>query len=618
MTKGGGNRHTHTRRTETGSSALCGRSMARGNEPRLGSGVAWTLPLLAGAFSLQLLAAVVGGSDAPVLPSPAEDTTSAVLTTKSPSFFTSSQTPETQTASHIPHRKDFLNVSTVPSTSVWPTRDEPQTPTGTLHLRSLEIQNHSEEQDSGARNGRVEWEPGTNSSHFASEALGSPGLTSPPLINDLVRELIGCPGCQREEAILEEEPFTMASPSNSLDLVKGVEGSGGSLGLTRGATTLKEKKDAKLIRIEEATKLPSQGTEGSTDHTWVDLDLQLWSEVSTIPAHHPLTTSEPSELHTDYIYDSENNANVDSSDKFPIVEAPDFPITSSNLESTKDFLPDLPAFSPPPDGSVSGVQMATLYYWDEVASEVGSENELRLTTASPKLQTMLLEEEDITSQPVSNPDFISESYLTVFTDTSDLETRQDISLSPLVLGEGRRECKLGYLKHNKSCKSICDMAPNYCYNGGQCFIMENVGAICRCNAQDYIWHKGIRCEFIVTEFQVMCIAIGSSAVVVLLLFMLTVFFAKKVYSLKAENKKLRKRSKYRPQLEQHNDNFSLSTIAEGSQANDDVNGQNKIHESLKTCPKDDDSFNVQNNWTPKHENKNGASAEVNSLQNNMI
>lgn len=63
---------------------------------------------------------------------------------------------------------------------------------------------------------------------------------------------------------------------------------------------------------------------------------------------------------------------------------------------------------------------------------------------------------------------------------------------------------------------------------------------CRCNTQDYTWHKGTRCEAIVTDFQVMCVAVGSAALVVLLLFMLTVFFAKKLYLLKTENSKLRK------------------------------------------------------------------------------
>lgn len=65
--------------------------------------------------------------------------------------------------------------------------------------------------------------------------------------------------------------------------------------------------------------------------------------------------------------------------------------------------------------------------------------------------------------------------------------------------------------------------------------------LCRCNVQDYIWHKGARCEAVVTEFQVMCLAVGASALVLLLLFMIVVCFAKKLHMLKTENKKLRKR-----------------------------------------------------------------------------
>lgn len=63
----------------------------------------------------------------------------------------------------------------------------------------------------------------------------------------------------------------------------------------------------------------------------------------------------------------------------------------------------------------------------------------------------------------------------------------------------------------------------------------------RCNIQDYVWHKGARCESVITEFQVMCIAIGASALTVLLLFMIVVCFAKKLHVLKTENNKLRKR-----------------------------------------------------------------------------
>ncbi|XP_007440606.1 chondroitin sulfate proteoglycan 5 [Python bivittatus] len=139
-----------------------------------------------------------------------------------------------------------------------------------------------------------------------------------------------------------------------------------------------------------------------------------------------------------------------------------------------------------------------------------------------------------------------------------------------------------------------------------------------CNTQDYIWHKGIRCESIITDFQVMCVAVGSAALVVLLLFMMTVFFAKKLYLLKTENIKLRK-SKYRTPSELHNDNFSLSTIAEGSHPNDDPSAPHKLQDPLKSCLKDEESFNIQNSVSPKLDSGKGTpdDPEVNCLQNNL-
>ncbi|XP_042597468.1 chondroitin sulfate proteoglycan 5-like isoform X2 [Cyprinus carpio] len=230
------------------------------------------------------------------------------------------------------------------------------------------------------------------------------------------------------------------------------------------------------------------------------------------------------------------------------------------------------------------------------------------------------------------------------------------------------ECRQGFVRTNGSCKSPCDLQPNYCFNGGQCYVMEGAQMFCRCNIQDYMWHKGARCESVITEFQVMCIAIGASAFMVLLLFMVVVCFAKKLHVLKTENNKLRKRSKYRPSSEHHNDNFSLSTIAEGSHPNvrklcdtppnlpharalayydniicqktmsrytwecktkeepdceDDPNTQNKLEDPVKAPPpKEDESLNIQNSLTPKHENHKVLgeenSSEVNSLQNNMM
>lgn len=189
-------------------------------------------------------------------------------------------------------------------------------------------------------------------------------------------------------------------------------------------------------------------------------------------------------------------------------------------------------------------------------------------------------------------------------------------LAPSVNGT---ECRSGFVRHNSSCRSVCDLFPSYCHNGGQCYLVENIGAFCRCNTQDYIWHKGTRCESIITDFQVMCVAVGSAALVLLLLFMMTVFFAKKLYLLKTENTKLRRTNKFRTPSELHNDNFSLSTIAEGSHPNDDPSAPHKIQEVLKSCLKEEESFNIQNSMSPKLEGGKGdqADLEVNCLQNNL-
>ncbi|KAJ7985527.1 hypothetical protein DPEC_G00352980 [Dallia pectoralis] len=218
---------------------------------------------------------------------------------------------------------------------------------------------------------------------------------------------------------------------------------------------------------------------------------------------------------------------------------------------------------------------------------------------------------------------------------------------PVSGSDGAGGCRPGYVMQNGTCRSPCDTTPSYCFNGGQCYLLEGMGVLCRflhrCNVQDYIWHKGARCESVVTEFQVLCLTIGASALTVLLLFMIIVCFAKKLHVLKTENSKLRKRSsKYRPPSEQHNDNFSLSTIAEGSHPNktmsrytwecktkeepdceDDPNIQNKLEDPVKApVPKEDDSLNIHNSLTPKHENHKVLgeenSSEVNSLQNNMM
>ncbi|KAM9386263.1 chondroitin sulfate proteoglycan 5b [Pholidichthys leucotaenia] len=222
-------------------------------------------------------------------------------------------------------------------------------------------------------------------------------------------------------------------------------------------------------------------------------------------------------------------------------------------------------------------------------------------------------------------------------------------------------CRLGFVLSGPGvCVSQCDVDPNFCFNGGVCTVVAGMGAFCRCNVQDYVWNKGSRCDWAITEFQVLCVVVGVASVVLVLLFMIIVFFAKRLYHLKNENKRLRKRSKYRPQSsEPQTDGLSVSTTADGSQPNvrklcdtpppapqahthnlayyDNIicqdEPQKKDDQAKSPQPKQEGSMNILNSHSPKHENNRPVSgvhdrgltpnnteenAEVNMLQNNLV
>lgn len=40
-------------------------------------------------------------------------------------------------------------------------------------------------------------------------------------------------------------------------------------------------------------------------------------------------------------------------------------------------------------------------------------------------------------------------------------------------------CLLGFVLWNGTCQSPCDIYINYCFNGGQCYVAEGIGAFCR-------------------------------------------------------------------------------------------------------------------------------------------
>ncbi|XP_066484391.1 chondroitin sulfate proteoglycan 5 isoform X2 [Tiliqua scincoides] len=419
---------------------------------------------------------------------------------------------------------------------------------------------------------------------------------------------------------------TLSSPAQASEEAGRIPGQG---------STLKE--EPLELWVDSTSSLAAEGAPGHTDLTWLNTEaprLALTPPVKAVQTPKPSLDPLASEIiDIDYydLFDGESlgGASADSTKRKP---SEDKGMSWSLHDLYDDFTPfDVSDFYPTTsfytDGDEEDLEEPEEEEEEEeedggggLVRDLEDENDYRFPTpATPQIQTIVQEAEPTSRHylvPPLQTFVISGGHSAATPRLRPAEAGKDLSLSGG--GENGTECRSGYVRHNNSCKSVCETFPSYCHNGGQCYLVENLGAFCRCNTQDYIWHKGIRCESIITDFQVMCVAVGSAALVVLLLFMMTVFFAKKLYLLKTENSKLRK-TKYRTPSELHNDNFSLSTIAEGSHPNDDPSAPQKLQDPLKSCLKEEESFNIQNSMSPKLDNGKGDldDSEVNCLQNNL-
>ncbi|XP_034729437.1 chondroitin sulfate proteoglycan 5 isoform X2 [Etheostoma cragini] len=310
---------------------------------------------------------------------------------------------------------------------------------------------------------------------------------------------------------------------------------------------------------EDEARLPN------TDPPWIhakdtavfDLD-HLFTTTTAQPSApnnptNPTNPSNPDVLHVDFFDPSSRGRGLDLAPPSPSSLAHEL----QGGDATSWAMPDNYDYLTPYEDGVSPT--ADEYTYSTTTDTYESDEDLRLAGGSPARSKPRV--------PASGPFIPGAPRPGGRAPVPNVPGVAPPMASPVDGSDGMGGCRVGYQMVNGSCRSPCDMLPNYCFNGGQCYLLEGMGVFCRCNVQDYIWHKGARCESVVTEFQVMCLAVGASALVVLLLFMIIVCFAKKLHVLKTENKKLRKRSKYRPSSEQHNDNFSLSTIAEGSHPN---------------------------------------------------
>ncbi|XP_062814184.1 chondroitin sulfate proteoglycan 5 isoform X2 [Anolis carolinensis] len=356
-----------------------------------------------------------------------------------------------------------------------------------------------------------------------------------------------------------------------------------------------QKEEPLELWLETASTVsPSEGTQGHTDLSWPDVETPPPAAVTPLipkPSPDPLASEIIDVDYYDLFDGGEGLAGAPGPDSTKRQPSEDKGMSWSLHDLYDDFTPfDEADFYPTTSFYTDGDEEEDLEEPEEEedleeedaeddgeqdgrggpARDLEDENDMRVPTA--KAPTTAAHDPEPTGRhflvpPLQTFIISAGSGPAVSPRPRPAETGRD--LHHAVAGsssENSTECRSGYLRHNTTCKSVCDTFPSYCHNGGQCYLVENLGAFCRCNTQDYIWHKGMRCESIITDFQVMCVAVGSAALVVLLLFMMTVFFAKKLYLLKTENSKLRK-TKYRTPSELHNDNFSLSTIAEGSHPN---------------------------------------------------
>ncbi|NXF91494.1 CSPG5 protein, partial [Eubucco bourcierii] len=130
--------------------------------------------------------------------------------------------------------------------------------------------------------------------------------------------------------------------------------------------------------------------------------------------------------------------------------------------------------------------------------------------------------------------------------------------------ENGSECPSGYVRHNSSCRSLCDLVPSYCHNGGQCYLVESHGAFCRvCSGLDGLSTLGWMCS----HFCMLSPGAPRHPPTPVLMEISATRTGGARWHRWSHCHALLSPHRYRTPSELHNDNFSLSTIAEGSHPN---------------------------------------------------
>lgn len=213
---------------------------------------------------------------------------------------------------------------------------------------------------------------------------------------------------------------------------------------TQGVVEGKEEVD------DEEERLPH------TDPPWIhakdtavfDLDRLFTTTTTTAPSAAATNPSNPDILHVDFFDPSSRGRSLDLAPPSPSSHGHEL----QGGDATSWAMPENYDYLTPYEDGVSPT--ADEYTYSTTTDAYESDEDLRLAAGSPARSRPRVPGSG-SFNPVPNV---------------------PVAAPPAVLPNG---CRVGYQMVNGSCRSPCDMQPNYCFNGGQCYLLDGMEVFCR-------------------------------------------------------------------------------------------------------------------------------------------
>jgi len=208
---------------------------------------------------------------------------------------------------------------------------------------------------------------------------------------------------------------------------------------------------------EEEKRLPN------TDPPWIHakdtsvFDLDHLFTTTADPPSTPTNPSNPDVLHVDFFDPSSRGRNLDLAPPSPSSIAHELQggdTTSWAMPENYDYLTPYDGISPTADE----------YTYSTTTDAYESDEDLR-DAAGPPVRSK-------PQVPGSDSVIPGGSYPGFGAPVPNIPAAAPAAVSP-------NGCPVGYQVVNGSCRSACDMQPNYCLNGGQCYQLDGAGIFCR-------------------------------------------------------------------------------------------------------------------------------------------